>query len=1379
MYSLLQRLAAAVLTTALWAAPATGSALFHDSVANLWLVDTVSGEITSFSHGEWIRNYSDVESDFPVDSNYEALVNSLPNSSTPMSLDQPGVAIIGLTEADRVLGEHKGPNPLRVIPAGGYFTETIGLRLQVEPRQLDAGDLDLEWTIGHPVHEDVKGSRILTANERDRFGPDYMEQSLYLVRDGAHTVSVVLRDADNNGIVDSVNRLYTLASTHPDGERRDTDGDGIPDLVEKALGLNPLEPDADAPSHVDGWSRFDLWMRCTAEHVDDCHEPEDRDKDGWTDFDENLRGTRPDDATDLTFDDGPEPGSESERQLRQRYKEFPSARRLYEIEWELRSAALGLPVDELQAATLYGEDGWHLSGLLTDEDLSNAGLTKDGVADSRLRSLAEQNLKAEQWPIMRLPAGDPVVVRGSRVTESEDGKMREVYLLLLPSQADLTPRGFDPDLAGEWNTVGEWRDAYNQWLDDTLVQSPSAAFSDKDNLPLLVLEQLIAQEAKLREGASLQRLGVTGARLGWLRDFNTVLKARHSDQTLTDMVPRLAKVLGTEGVMEQDAATLQGWLADLPPGTDSSRWLQQQLADDKNLAYRLRLMLLEEGPNQLAADSTLASAAADSDNDGLTNAQEIALVPYRFHTLPWQADTDGDGQIDSVDPCPLDPHDRCTGHPASNLVTLGEHVEVSKPRDEGLVLLSVQLDRPAVRPVKISYQIMATDADNATDGEDFIAASGEVWIQPGQSAVLVPATVINGGTGDQFRLEVTEVEGANLEGSDHTLVTLTPYLPRYPVAKVMATNLTVNETESIVLDASPSYDPDGTELSFFWQQADGPTADLSAGAFPAFAELTAPHLVGDETLTVEVTVSNEAGQTDLAQVAVLVKAEDDPPEVHFIPTYQMVYRTDRVIPYDDFLGSAITDPEGMELTVDDISQQPRGVLATLQADSLLLDGNAAIPEPLGDQRAINRSISAFGSNGLAFLTARDDVEADHARVKVWQPGTGLQTAYEAERGEALSALMVAPQNNQIVFDRKIDGRRFVTWMVSEDSFDSVAVDNLSPGTSGREINPYSGGVYLCHNDAETWHYLNFSDKASYNLDEPCNPFTQYTLSTPRQVCLLGDDRLVCTDSNSTHPNISQAADLTGYTLQTLTAVKDQLLLMVETADGSATELWTVPPDGTRETLRTWPTGTLNHSLHTEAGQLLGLIALGDSVEMLHWIPGESSFEVLGSDYLNNTGQTYSWVQPPVLVDNLYYWAAATSDTLTGIHSIDPSTRVLNTLTELDPAEADVESAWGFELGQAPWGLILGTQYDDGFCQWQRITESGELRAPYLDQTQCGDGIASASREVHRQLGNSETPSRYIRIGGGDYIGETKLELLISDPGGNATPLPIELTITED
>ena len=1400
--------------------PVWSSALFEDTTANLWLIDTDSGQVTSYGFGDWLTSYKQAESDLPLPlGNFQALVNSLPNSSEPMSNQQPGVSIISLSEAERQLGDDTGPDLLSIMPASGSYNSTIGVQLRVEPRQLDQGDRTLRWRL----NEGDWQSRTLTKEDQKAAGSDYIEQPLYLIRAGMHLLETELRA--NGSQLAKVDRVYQLSSDDPLGDYRDTDEDGVPDLVEQALGLSPLNKDLDTPSHIDGWSRFDLWLRCDADELDTCTEPVDTDQDGWTDIDETWRGTEPEDVIVSGFIEAPEPDSEAERQLIRHYQEFPAARRLYEVEYQLGGDPMGLTPGRLTAATFTGQSGWQTSDLVTSADLSNAVLTAPEIASSRLLNNAEIALKTGIWPSLRLPAGDAVMLRASRVLPNPGGEARQSDLLYLPPRTDLEPNGFNVQDFGSWSTANDWKGYYQTWLQASLVEPASPVFEQATSHSLLVLEQLLAEEARLRNISDQTRLGVPGQPLSWLSDLKADLEHRSPDVTLSQLIAGLEATLQPDGLLSEDGAVIAQWLADIPASLNSSTWLQQKLAfsqtgenigcfvsdsdwnelnengnegmlqqflddcpvyhtgtqltewqtESQDRRYRLRLMLLAQGATQLSNDASLTTAANDSDSDDLTNGQEITVRPYRLHTLPWLNDTDTDGFADASDVCPLDRYNACTGTPDENQLFLGNDLTVSKPETQGMVLLSVQLDRPAVGPVTVNYQIWASSEDSAVDGEDFIASTGQIVIQPGQNAVLIPVTLLGGGSGQEFRLEVLSVNGAALTGDAYTLVGLTDFDPLAPVANVMATNLSVDETQTLVLDASASYDPNGDDLGFTWQQTAGLPVSLDTTPDTGFAELTAPNLAANESLTFSVTVTNDAALTDSAQIEVLIMAEDQSPEVVGSVVYAHYRQEVLTVPLAD-LRPLINDPEGSELSFDAVLTQPNGSLASLVGTNLVIDGDIAIAQALGTQGGESSSLVRWRDNGFAFLTSPSEAEAP--RLYGWEPDTGLQVLHQGVADETLSSLIADPILDRLYFDTSLGTNRTVSWRDSDGSINDVAVTRNFMGSDTRQPNSLhgEGGLYLCSTSNYSWFYLDTAAQTVTGMFSSCG-YTSVTQQNAEQVCLASVGNMHCTAPGSKSANLTELSSFMGYKVISSAKLGDTFLFLVESADSSVTKLLRYTASHELVLLREWASSSIGYDLNTEGDRLIMAVGLGDRIEMLSWQVGDEDVTVHGSNYFSNTGETYSYLTPlQVTESGEVYWLLKTDTTTYEAHQFDLQTNQFGLIRSLDLDQSPVTYAYGFNLALSPRGPLVATEHTDGLCYWQRLSDNGALAAPHLESTLCNAQLTNEQVEVH--LNYDDPNRRFFRVSGGDFIGETLIQVLISDPGGNTVILPIELDVAE-
>ena len=333
------------------AASAQDSPLIQGTTADMWLVDPETGQVTGYDTSLWLNNID--PKDYPlIDlSGADALlINRLPNSSVPMTPGQPGISLVGIGDAALQAGDGGtgGHRDLTLAPAAGKYTDTIAVVIGVSSSILSGSDHRLRWTvIEQPSLRTIVDDAVSIPQGAGVDGENgYHFETFYLVNNGNYDVSVSLLGPT---IDTTVAANYQL-NIDPSKARRDTDGDGIPDAVEVDMGLNPFEDDWTLDKDGNGWSEFDEWLRryCLdpatqqpldgdAECLDADGLPIDTDNDDWTDFDEILRGTNHLDPEPVIVpQDGVAAaeliGSEFEAQQRLRFKDFPAASRLYEIE---------------------------------------------------------------------------------------------------------------------------------------------------------------------------------------------------------------------------------------------------------------------------------------------------------------------------------------------------------------------------------------------------------------------------------------------------------------------------------------------------------------------------------------------------------------------------------------------------------------------------------------------------------------------------------------------------------------------------------------------------------------------------------------------------------------------------------------------------------------------------------------------------------------------------------------------------------------------------------------------------------------------------------------------------------------------------------------
>lgn len=281
------------------------SALFDGTAADAWHIDPSTGQVVGYDLGStWLDQYiAGNFSALSLSANDAILINTVSNSSVPMTQGQPALSLVGIGERALLVGQSANNN-LRITPVAATYNSTIEVKIIVSSTLFKQSNYELSWKVGDKPQQAI----VLNANTS---APDgYFTQSLFLVEEGLHPVSVELKNiSSSGGLAKTVN--YTI-QTCIEGMsesactaqlRRDSDGDGIPDIVELDIGLNPLTDDLNADLNGDGWSEFDVWLRrfCldpeTQQPSDDisCLDsnglPLDSDKDNWSDFDEILRGT--------------------------------------------------------------------------------------------------------------------------------------------------------------------------------------------------------------------------------------------------------------------------------------------------------------------------------------------------------------------------------------------------------------------------------------------------------------------------------------------------------------------------------------------------------------------------------------------------------------------------------------------------------------------------------------------------------------------------------------------------------------------------------------------------------------------------------------------------------------------------------------------------------------------------------------------------------------------------------------------------------------------------------------------------------------------------------------------------------------------------------
>lgn len=818
---------------------AAGASPFMDgTTADVWVVDPETGRVVGYDFSQWVESFSPAGAPLiNLRGQERALVNSLPGSSEAPTPGQPAISLTGIG-APALAGSADAARPVLLLdPPDGDYDGTIPVRMQVSAALVTGEDVVLGWQVNGGAEQTVtlRRSELSSGNTAD----GYYARMLYLVIDGDYQVSARLSNLSGTQLATAA-RNYRLTSSHPDGFRRDTDGDGIPDLVEAELGLDPFSDDWQADLDGDGWSRFDKWLRerCLDENlvpietgdpcVDDDGLPIDTDGDGWADFDERLRGTNPADPEPLLSPrEGETPDSDSFRERVLRFKDYPAARRLYESEHVVGGTLQPVtpePWADLVAGTMFGADVFALGALLDQAELDLVTLDGGPVADRLRREIADAQLAANELPLLRLPAGDSVVLAATQDASRGATLRSRVYKHWIPRRPDVTPRSFyEAEGAGSWTTAADWRRDFIRFLAGALALPATLELGLASTEIVSVIEGALGEEARLEGGAAVQvfayprapvaadlvlrveqalgRFGDAAAPLDvaaaqiaaalapgeplnelsrWIRErIETPPADTRSDLHIAAQFQRSFDPFchqTDEGLadLQADPAAWAAFLARCPVQYTEAQ-VNQLFREDALRTYLARLFLLPGAGLEAALEPSLLELFADSDADGLENRDELA-APLALIALPWLPDTDGDGMVDGSDPCPTDPWNLCSGDPVRPGVTLDGEITVFEPASgTGYALIGIELSREYDHPVTINYQAFVAAGDTATPGSDFVAVTGTVTIAPGQRVVIVRVPVLGDALTEDpetFSFRVTSITGAVISGSNTVRVTI-------------------------------------------------------------------------------------------------------------------------------------------------------------------------------------------------------------------------------------------------------------------------------------------------------------------------------------------------------------------------------------------------------------------------------------------------------------------------------------------------------------------------------------------------------------------------------------------------------------------------------
>ncbi len=598
---------------------------FGNDRANVWVDNGVNSR--TYHYGEWSANADLVGGDVKVGTEVittteapevNILVNNTPTSYPLIKSELPDISLVGLDPQSDEVGDPMDKATLVLSPSGGDFNDTLEVQIEL------VSVLGDTQTIEYKVDENgVFTEKTLVVADGNS------TMSLFLSKNGTHTIYYKFKDD-----VDTQSATFTITNADI---KRDSDGDGLPDIVESELGTNPF-----LVSDDNNWSAFDRYIR-----NDDLN---DTDGDGWSDFDERvLRGTEYDNA----------------------YSK-PTATSLYGVEYKISSYAQENDINksslyrvsfvDLQSTLLY--DSKDLESLNILETYFNTEITD--ATNSYLTALLSQG----DIPTVRMPASTPIIERVRESGES-DSWVAKRYIA---SSENRDVVKYYEEFVNDSNitdfNLSSFANGYIAYLQENLVVQKDIQVDDMSSFAVGVAELVLRTRGQ--SDATLI-LGHPDFPYNIQAYENTLLSLNDTNRTVNDLYNDLYSLLATNSL---DFSDLETYMANDANLTEIGLAHYMQDVVEEDIRYQLSLMSIVDFATALTQSTTFASKSVflsdiDSDGDNLLNKDEVLSLLY---SNPLEADSDGDGFSDGVDPCINDADNSCLNDDIANIDSDGDGV---------------------------------------------------------------------------------------------------------------------------------------------------------------------------------------------------------------------------------------------------------------------------------------------------------------------------------------------------------------------------------------------------------------------------------------------------------------------------------------------------------------------------------------------------------------------------------------------------------------------------------------------------------------------------------------------------------------------------------
>jgi len=552
--------------------------------------------------------------------NANVLINTVPNSSpsyTPHTT-LPYLSLVGLSGAIGAIGEDWSKPMLSISPNGGDFNETIEVTLTlIAPNGFDGVAI---YSIDNK--QPIK-TRINSKNNT---------LSFYIYKKGTHTVTYQLQNYGSSKTV-----TFTIVNNQDDN-KKDSDGDGIPDSVEAELGLDPLDGSMQ-DSDGNGWSDFDEILR--------GHDLTDSDGDGWLDWDEiNLRYTDKDNN-----------------------RSKPTAHSLYGVEYNVTSKAYD---NNKIKKPLYRVSFMDISSakLYDSLELLDINLTKEyyNMAISHiLHSDLNKSLSLGNIPTIRIPADTPIIERVQE--DNNDTNSSWVVKSFISSTQPLSLKAYYKEfnqtaISGDVN-ASTFINGFISYLKSNLIVPKDIRVDKNSSVGVALLESAFNHRDESNSTILLGNPTLSTTN----NAYANILKALSLEENrdINQLYSNLQSILDNSlknSLLSQFSST-----SSYTTEMRLAKYMKEKLTSRQSYKIALMTIVSYQKAQQFPSVFTLSN---DSDGDGLSNKDEV--MPIRDYSNPLEADSDKDGIEDSQDPCINDSDNSCMNSSNSQTDSDGDGV---------------------------------------------------------------------------------------------------------------------------------------------------------------------------------------------------------------------------------------------------------------------------------------------------------------------------------------------------------------------------------------------------------------------------------------------------------------------------------------------------------------------------------------------------------------------------------------------------------------------------------------------------------------------------------------------------------------------------------